>query len=406
MLKNMRPGDFILAVGGQAISNFGDEVAVVALTLRLQAHHGRPYEIAFLLAAGLVPVIVLGRWAGRLADSLDSRRLIVAASGAQALCCFGLVFAEQTATVVVLVGLLGIGTAIAKPTWQALVPRIVGEAQIGRAVAIQQGVSTIAMTAAPAVGGLLSGAFGTGLPLVVDTVTFVAMAAAALVIRTRRHGTLTSAATSSRGAWSYIRSDPTLTAVTAGLTSFVLITMMVSVVEVFLVRTTLHASSTWYGAIMALWVGGMIAGTARAGRVKTDDARLAMTTIGAVTISVALCGYAATPNVAVMLPISLLGGAGNGALNSGAGALIMTHTTEHFRGRVSAAVTAVTSAASLLSLALGGLLGIVFDPRTVFLLAGTVGIFAAAVIALCWRAWNHREMMDDRRPGSTVLDHG
>ena len=74
----------MIALAGRSASRFGDEVALVALTLRLQASGAHPYEVALLLAAGLVPFVLLARVAGRLADSADSRRVLVCATVAQA----------------------------------------------------------------------------------------------------------------------------------------------------------------------------------------------------------------------------------------------------------------------------------------------------------------------------------
>ena len=51
--------DLNIALAGRIISTFGDEVALVALTLRLPADGARPYEIGVLLAAGVIPLLLL-----------------------------------------------------------------------------------------------------------------------------------------------------------------------------------------------------------------------------------------------------------------------------------------------------------------------------------------------------------
>lgn len=66
MLNAYRPlarnRDFLVSVAGRCASRFGDEVAIVALTLRVQEAGGRPYLVALLLAAGLVPSIRARAW--------------------------------------------------------------------------------------------------------------------------------------------------------------------------------------------------------------------------------------------------------------------------------------------------------------------------------------------------------
>jgi glyoxylase-like metal-dependent hydrolase (beta-lactamase superfamily II) len=51
------------------VSTFGDGVALVALTLRLQADGAHPYEVGLLLTAGVVPLLLLARRVGRLVDA-------------------------------------------------------------------------------------------------------------------------------------------------------------------------------------------------------------------------------------------------------------------------------------------------------------------------------------------------
>src|SRR6516164_8973496 len=244
-----RNRDFLISVAGRCASRFGDEVAVVALTLRLQATGARPYLVALLLAAGLVPSIALAGPAGRLADSADSRRVLVTAAVAQGCCCVPLILVHQAAAMIVFVALLGIGAAFSQATWQALIPRAVGEDNIGAATAMQQAAFTLATILAPAVGGILAAAFG-------------AMAVAAAAIQTRRGGARAGQGARAEpggqpardgqpaqgtrpgtpGGWAVLRSDPVLAPLVVGVAAFVLLGMMTNVVQVFLVRETLHAS--------------------------------------------------------------------------------------------------------------------------------------------------------------------
>src|SRR5579863_148054 len=266
MLNDYRPlarnRDFLVSLAGRCASRFGDEVALVALTLRVQAAGGRPYVVALLLAAGLVPSIAAAGPAGRVADSADSRRVLVLATAAQAACCVPLIFVHQVAAMIVLVGLLGAGAAFSQATWQALIPRVTGEEHIGASTALQQAAFTLSTIMAPAVAGILAGAFGTGVPLALDAVTFGVMTAAILAVRTRRGGAAAPAAERRErgGGWAVLRRDPPLARLIAGVAAFVLLGMMVNVVGVYLVRQTLHASAAWYGGLEAITMIGLAGG--------------------------------------------------------------------------------------------------------------------------------------------------
>ena len=126
--------DLFIALAGRAVSTFGDEVALVALTLRLQADGGRPYEVALLLAAGIIPLLFLSGPVGRLVDSHDSRHLLVGAGLLEVACTVPLVFVRSVVIIAVLVAVLGAAASVAAATWSALVPRIVGEDHVAEAV--------------------------------------------------------------------------------------------------------------------------------------------------------------------------------------------------------------------------------------------------------------------------------
>jgi len=391
-----RNRDFLISVAGRCASRFGDEVALVALTLRLQATGARPYLVALLLAAGLVPSIALAGPAGRLADSADSRRVLVTAAAAQGCCCVPLILVHQAAAMIVLVALLGIGAAFSQATWQALIPRTVGEDNIGAATALQQAAFTLATILAPAVGGILAAAFGTGVPLALDAVTFGAMAVAAAAMQTRRGGArVEQGARAERngqpargtrqgtpGGWAVLRSDPLLAPLVAGVAAFVLLGMMTNVVQVFLVRETLHASTAWFGGLEAITMAGLACGGLACGRITTDIARVRAVTGGMAIMALAMLAFGLAPAVALLVPFAVLAGAGNGMANVCAATLIMTRTQEHLRGRVSAVLWAVLNAASVASLAAGGALAAVLDPRQVYLLAGGLAGVVTALMAV------------------------
>src|ERR1700678_978230 len=125
--------DLLIALAGRVVSTFGDEVALVALTLRLEADGARPYEVGLLLAAGIIPLLFLARPVGRLVDTHDSRHLLVGAGLIEVACTAPLVVVHSVVAIVVLVALLGTAASVSATTWSALVPRVVGEDHVGEA---------------------------------------------------------------------------------------------------------------------------------------------------------------------------------------------------------------------------------------------------------------------------------
>lgn len=118
--------DLIIALVGRTVSTFGDGVALVALTLRLQADGAHPSEVGLLLAAGTIPLLVLARPVGRLVDAHDSRRLLVGGGLVETAATIPLVFLHSIAPIVLLVSVLGAAASVTGATWSALIPRVVG----------------------------------------------------------------------------------------------------------------------------------------------------------------------------------------------------------------------------------------------------------------------------------------
>jgi MFS family permease len=386
-MLNIGPGrrDLLIALGGRVVSTFGDEVALVALTLRLQADGARPYEVGLLLAAGVIPLLLLSRPVGRLVDSRDSRHLLVGAGLIEVACTAPLVVVHSVVAIVPLVALLGAAASVSSTTWSALVPRVVGEGHVAQAVSAQQALNTLVLVGAPAVGGLLAGTFGSGLPLAIDAATFVVVTGAAALVRTRRRPTglgSDSPSARARGGFEILRTDRVLAPLTAGVGLVVLLVGMVDVVLVFLVRDTLHAGGVWYGTAEAAWMTGMVAGSLGAGRLRTEGVRIWATIAGAGVACAALAPFAVVPAVWMLVPLSVLGGLGNGYTGVCFSTLLVSRTPDSARGRVSAVANATVGGAQGVSLLIGGTIAAVLSPRAIYALAGLLGVAAATAIGV------------------------
>lgn len=381
--------DLFIALAGRMVSTFGDEVALVALILRLQADGGRPGEVALLLAAGSIPLLLLARPVGRLVDSHDSRHLLVGAGVLEVACTVPLVFVHSVVIIVVLVAVLGAAASVAGSTWSALVPRIAGENHVAEAVSAGQSLNALVAVGAPAVGGLLAGVFGTGLPLVVDAATFVVVTVAAALVRTRRAPAAPGPdgrPGTARGGFEILRADPVLAPLIIGLVVLVLLVGMVDVVLVFLIRTTLHAGGAWYGVAVAAWMAGVVAGSVGAGRLRTDRVQAWAAIAGAGVTCAALVPFAVIPAVWMLVPLSVLGGTGNGYANVCSSTLLVTRTPDAERGRVSAAASAAIGGAQSVSLLAGGVVAAVLSPREIYAMAGLLGVAVAIALAVCYAA--------------------
>lgn len=378
--------DLRVAVLARALCLLGDEAAVVALVLR--AHDGGEggWLVAALFAAAALPAVLLAPWVGRLVDASSSRGLLVAAGLVQALLCCGLVVVSAPVALLALVAGLGVGQAVTAVTWQALLPHLVGPDRLAAALGLSQATSTAAAVLAPVLAGLLVGTAGPAPVLLVDAATFLALTAAGLLVRTtRRPGTDLAGHARARGRARdgalFLMQDKVLAPLVVALLAFILLAGSVNVVEVFLVRDSYGASSTWYGVLGAVFAVGLVLGSALAGRCVGTLSLVRADLAGVAALAAGLVLFGLVPGVALALPAALLAGTGNGAVNVATGALVMGRAADHLRGRVGAALSGSTNAAMLAALALGGVLAAVLEPRAVFLLGGGAALLVVALAA-------------------------
>jgi MFS family permease len=370
--------DLRLVVGAKSVSWLGDEVAMVALVLKLQSDGRGAGAVAALLIANALPIVLLSGLVGRIVDRVDNRVLLVGSTVAQALLCTVLAFTAAPAAVLALVVVLGAGQCVNAATWQAVLPAIVGRDDLPRAIGMVQAGTTMAGIAAPAVGGLLYGLYGARVPLLIDAATFLAVLSAALLLHGRRNVVAPEAGAKQDGGLAIVWRDSLLRPLFVLLALFVLIGSMVNVVEVFLVRETLHASTIWYGISGAAFSAGALTGAVLSSRLRGPLTLARGFVASAVLLALGLAGLGLAPAVLWLLPIGFVTGAGNGVLNVTLSSLVMGRALDAERGRVGALLGGVASGTQLAAFAAGGVLAAHLSPRTVFMLAGGLGLLAPA----------------------------
>ena len=375
-----------IVAGCTAVTFAGDFMADTALVLTLQQNGAAGYAVAALLIAGIAPAVLLGPLAGRLVDRYRSRTLLIAVGAAQAALCVALAFARQPVLIIVLMALVASGLAITGPTMTALVPRIVGRDRIPQAQATVQTVRGLGMLAGPALAGILVGSFGQAVPLLIDAASFLALIVAGLLLRTSHGGARLRREPGDgrvRGGLALVRADPLLRIALVLIAAGMAAVTCDNVGEVYLVRETLHGSSTVFGLFNTLWSGAAIAGTWLLGRRTPGDrgvVRLLVLLLG--VFGLVMLGFAAAPAVFWLIPVYLVGGLANGGLNLAVGVLLGRRARAAERGRVGATFNSVLNAGTLLGYGAGGALLSVLEPRTLFAGSGLVALVVIAVAAV------------------------
>lgn len=394
-----RHRDLRIVAAGRAVSFLGDEIAIIALLLRIHDSGAGTTGVAALLLAAALPTVLLAPWAGRLGDTHDSRVVLVSCGLVQAALCVALAFAGPLLLMLALVAALQSVQAVAGPAWAALVPSIVEPAETGRAVGGVQALAMLAGIAGPAVAGLLVAVSGTTWPLLVDAATFAVLAAAGAAVRTRRGGRAATSDTPKPRAldgWRILRSDTLLFPLLLGLLAFVVCGEITNVVEVFLVRDALGAGPQAFGLLGALFAVGATAGAVLGGRSSDDQRRATVAVVSALAAAILTVAGGLAPTVAVFAAVWLLTGLSVGAINVSISTLVVVRSPERSRAQVVASLSGLTRGSALVATLIGGLLGLVAGPRVIYVAAG----LAAIVVALAMTAAVRRSLRLPAVPGA------
>ena len=227
-----------------------------------------PFQLGLVTALQFIPVLLLSPIGGVVTDRLRKRHILLATQATMMVQAFVLAVLVRSGHVrywhiAVLATIYGLGRAIDIPARQAFVSDLVGRADVPNAVALNSVVFNGARIVGPAVAGLLIARFGVAPAFFINGVSFLAVLAALLAIRTDgrpdpagrlglRAGLL--------GALSYAAGTPTI-AFTLGLLVVVsLLALNFNVVVPLIAYGVLHEDARGFGLLMSSVGAGAIVG--------------------------------------------------------------------------------------------------------------------------------------------------
>jgi hypothetical protein len=171
-------GEFRALWASQSLSEAGDRLALVALTLLVYDKTGSPLLATVAYAAGYLPWVVGGLALSGLGDRLPRREVMVSCDLIRAALVAVMLIPRMP--VAVLVGILYAATLAQAPfesARSAILPDIVSGERYALAVAVMQTSFRVAIMAGAAAGGIAVAAIGARPALAADAATFLASAA-------------------------------------------------------------------------------------------------------------------------------------------------------------------------------------------------------------------------------------
>jgi MFS family permease len=324
---------------GQTASIGGTWLQSVALSWYVLEHHGSGRAVGMVLAAQFVPAMLLGAWAGVVADRYEARSIVRGLQvflGGQAIALAVAVFSGFT-PLWVLVGLAlwqGVGTSFDQPIRQGLMNDLVGDAELPTAVAMNSALVQMGLILGPALAALLIHTVGTAWCFVVNACSFGLMYVAISSIRPSEmfsrnrpntgDGTL-------RAGFAYMRSRRDIQRMLAVMVLSSLVAFRLEVLLPLLAKD-LHGGSSLFSVMTMLrGAGALVASLWFASRTVPPRASQLRVATAIMCLSLALLTI---PNKTVVL-IALVP-AGIGLLSSMVVTLSLTQVlaSPEFRGRI------------------------------------------------------------------------
>jgi MFS family permease len=354
--------------------------------------------LGITVALQALPVLVLGPWAGAVADRSDKRRLLIATQATQGALAVLLGVATVTGVVTLpLVWVLALGLGLARaidvPTRQSFVSELVDREALPRAISINSTVAAAARLVGPAGGGVIIAVLGVGACFLINGASFLAPLAGLMLMDARQ---LRRPATpprrtrhAVRAGVAYVRSRGDL------LVPLIMMALVGTLAYEFQVTIPLMAhqafglGATGFGLLYAaMGAGSVVAGLTVAGRVAP---RVKTIAASAVVFGLALGAAALSPS-AVVAAVFLAGaGAASVVFSSTTNATLQLRAEPAMRGRVVALYIVAFMGSTPIGGPLVGAVGQLAGARAA-LAVGAAGCLLAAAFGVAYGSRNARKL--------------
>ena len=338
--RSLQYRNFRLFFAGQSISQIGNWLTMVAQSLLVYELSPNGVALGVLTAFQFLPVLLLGAWAGLVADRSDKRKLMmrvqtIAMAESFALAGVALMDRPPIAAIFGLALLNGVCTAFDNPARRAFVTEMVPEHEVQNAVSLNSAMMTGSRVVGPALAGLMVWGVGFSATFLLDGVSYLAVLWGLWRMNTaelrrpertpRQQGQVLS-------GLRYARSEHELWVPLVMMTIIGTLAFNFSVFMPVLVDKTFGRPVVWYTVLMSAMSIGSVVGaliTARRREVAVRD--LVRASVG---FGLALLALAATPWFPLTLPVVVLIGLGSIMFMTTSTTIVQLRCRPEMRGRV------------------------------------------------------------------------
>jgi MFS family permease len=387
--QSLRTRNFRLFFIGQLVSNSGNWLTMVALTLLVLHLTDSGLLVGLLAACQFGPMLLLSPFAGLIADRSNKRRLLyVTQTGemAQSFALAALAFMHDPPLVALFAVALAGGCLLAfdNPARRSFVTQMVSTDDVPNAVTLYSALVNTSRIFGPTLAGALVVTVGFGWCFTIDGISYVAVL---LALAMMREAELRPIPVTPRGKRQVREGIRYVRGVTELRVSFLMLAVIgtlsynFSVVFPLFVERTLGGGDAQYTLVYAVFSAGSLVGALAVARRRVIDLRLIV--IGAALFGVSMIGLGLVPSVAIAFPVVAIVGVSSVSYMTATTALVQVRAEPTMHGRA----LALQSALLIGTTPLGGpLLGALADAHGARLSVFVGAAAALGAAALGWRS--------------------
>ena len=377
------------------LSTLGDEVALIAFVFKVESVSSSGLSISLLLAAQLVPGILLSPFSGQLIDRFETTSVLVITIILQGLLLCLLATTNDVGLILSGATVLGCLFTVSEPALFTLLPTIVESStssttKIAGANTIVEISRRFGSLIGPVLGGLIiAQTASTSIAFLIDGATFLIAAPVIWFSGIRRRSIEIEEERKKRFfeevfvGIQILWQDSALKIVMPVFTSVMLVSSISDVAFIFFVRKILQGSSVTYGILVAAWGGGIIFGALLGGTSLVKRQLELFSMLGATLIGISLGLSGVFPILEVVVITYVIGGMANGLFNVAIRTLLHQRVLDRMYGRVFSAYLALRNIAVITGYIVGASFAVEFS-RSVYIVFGALGLVVGVFgIVLC-----------------------
>jgi MFS family permease len=390
-LSSLRWRNFRLFFIGQTISQTGNWLTNVALTLLILHRTGSGVALGLLVACQYGPILLLSAWAGVIVDRTSKRNLLYVTQALEmceslALAALAFMHNAPLAAFYVIAVAGGILLALDNPVRRSFVNEMVPTGEIPNAVTLYSAMNSMARIAGPAIAGLLIVTVGYGWCFTADAMSYVAVLTALAMMRSAELHPLPVTPRGPgqvRAGLKYVFGVPDLWITFVMLLLIGILSYNFAVVFPLFVEKGLHGGNGTYTLVYSAFSAGGLVGALLVARRSTVTIRTVA--VAAAGLGAAMLGLSAVPSIALAFLGATVVGAASVAYMTATTSIAQLRTEPHMIGRVLALQTVLLVGTAPIG---GPILGAIADAvgvRAPVLIGGVAALAAAAFGVLAAR---------------------